>query len=172
MAGEGGLSATIHRDAGAAIVAISFLDYWLGQSIQWRLTNIRTDAVEALFDEYKPLYTLDAKISMGMALELYGEETKTILEAIKHVRNTFAHAPMRLSFETPQIKEACEAIKLYRELAKLVGKPRTVRMRFLRTTQCLGMLITSRASRLEAMPLRHREAFVEKPAAIWRAPLP
>lgn len=169
--GEAGAPASIHRDAGATIVAVNFLDVCLRIAISKRLSDLRSDEIDALFDEYKPLYTLDSKIHMGLALNIYGQETLKMLEKIKNIRNTFAHSSVRVTFSSPAIVDACAEIKPYRELARLVGRPKMVRTRFLRTTHWLGALIQLRGT-TEFLTKPPRQPVIERRRVIWHAPLP
>ena len=122
-------------------MAVNVLEYALRLAISRRLSPVPREAVDALLEEYMPPYSFDAKIQMGYALNIFSKDTKKTLSTIKHIRNTFAHAPARVSFSTPAVCDACLSIKPHRDLAKLAGKGRTVRAQFLRTVQWLSILI-------------------------------
>lgn len=170
FAGEEDLAASIHSDYGATIIAVNFLDFHLRLAISRRLSGTRSDAIDALFDEYKPLSNFDSKIHMAYALGIYGEKTKKILETIKHIRNTFAHSAVRISFRSPAIRDACLSIEMFPTLRRFVGTLRTARRRFLRIAHVLSLLISRQGTPWIEKPPRLK--VIVQPEVIWRAPLP
>ena len=83
---------------GAAIVAAAVLEDLLALVIQRRLIELSSKRTEALFGKMAPLSTFSAKIEMGFALGLYGEDGRAYLDLIRDVRNKFAHKFDPLTF--------------------------------------------------------------------------
>lgn len=93
------------NDYGVALLACALLDKVLHLAINHALPN--RSVGEKLFEERAPLNSLNAKITMAHALGLYGSKTRRNLDALRNIRNFFAHQMSPLSFETAEIKEAC-----------------------------------------------------------------
>jgi hypothetical protein len=99
------------NDRGAAILASQFVENSLQLAIESRLNTIG-DKHNLLFGFDSPVATFAAKIRIGAALEIFGQHTENNLLCIKAIRNCFAHANMPISFETTEVKDACETLKL------------------------------------------------------------
>jgi hypothetical protein len=96
----------------AAIVAAAVVE----QSLRWALNSffflqITEHEERELFENDGMLSSFHAKIFMGFALGLFGEEARNDFTKIKNIRNAFAHAPRSLSFETPEIAGECEKLR-------------------------------------------------------------
>jgi hypothetical protein len=64
---------------------------------------------ERLFggDQIGAINGLAGKITLAYALGFFGEKFKEDMEALRHLRNTFAHARQPISFRTREIADAC-----------------------------------------------------------------
>lgn len=51
------------------------------------------------------------KIQLAYALGVFGTNSKDDLNVIRHVRNAFAHARIKLSFESPEVFDLCDCLK-------------------------------------------------------------
>jgi topoisomerase IA-like protein len=69
-----------------------------------------SDAQQIAICSTKP--TISAKIRMGYAVGLFGEETKNNVDIIRIMRNVFAHAPSPVKFSTVEIEDACALLKV------------------------------------------------------------
>lgn len=65
-----------------------------------------------LFGHQAPLRAFSAKIKMGFALGIYGPKTRADLDAIREVRNAFAHSMIPVEFETTLVANVCDRITL------------------------------------------------------------
>jgi len=99
------------NDRGAAILAATFLENGLEFAVSRRLPG-SARLHEALFENQCPASSLDAKILLANALEIIGPLTVSNLDIIKHVRNTFAHSSIPISFETAEVAAACNALNM------------------------------------------------------------
>src|ERR1700730_5077151 len=76
-------------DRSSAILACGLLDNGLKLAIYCALSN-KAVAIK-LFDDGSLLYNFTAKIAMGHALGLYGNQTRRNLDILREIRNLFAH---------------------------------------------------------------------------------
>jgi len=101
---------TEKSDRAVILMCASYVDAGLKAALLMRLPN--KDVSPALFDDYATLHSLNAKIRMAEALGLFGLETRQNLDVIQTVRNAFAHSLLVVSFEAPEIAQACNALIL------------------------------------------------------------
>lgn len=94
-----------YDDQAAAIMGVALLDNTLQTAILVKLVQPNT----GLFDG--PLSSFAAKIKLAFALGLYGPETRDDLDLMRAIRNTFAHSAREVTFATPEIEAACNAIQ-------------------------------------------------------------
>jgi hypothetical protein len=98
------------NDRVAAILGSNLLDLTLKAVLTIHVPN--RDAAPELFEDFGPLSTLDAKIKMAHAMDLLGPQTRKNLGIIRTVRNVFAHTANAITFDTPEVAEACNALML------------------------------------------------------------
>jgi hypothetical protein len=96
-------------DRGAAVVLTAIVEKSLEHLIKRAL---RPEGVNDLFQFNGPMGTLSNKIAMAFSMRLIGEKTKHDLEIIRHLRNIFAHSRLPVTFETEQVKAACDHLCL------------------------------------------------------------
>lgn len=92
-------------DRGAAILAASILSTYLERAILTKLTPTSNRRREKLFRGFGPLSNLSARIEIAYSLGLFDEPTYNRLNAIKEIRNEFAHSIEPMTFETDAIKK-------------------------------------------------------------------
>jgi Mannitol repressor len=97
------------NDRGAAILAATLIDTTLAYAIKKRMPGGATYG--RLFESGGPLSTIDAKILVAYGLDIFKADTYHDLDILRHVRNTFAHAPSPVSFKTPEIANACMTLR-------------------------------------------------------------
>lgn len=97
-------------DRAAIVMCASLIDTGLKGSLWTKMPN--KEAAALLFDDNGPLHSLDAKIRIGEALGLFGTQTRRNLDLIQTIRNAFAHSLSVVSFETPEVAAACDALVL------------------------------------------------------------
>jgi len=95
-------------DRGAAVLAASYLDQYLGERLRAQLVD--DPSVDELFRGYGPLSTFAAKTDMAFALGLMTRDMKSDVRLIRKIRNHFAHHPEFTSFNNPPAKDWCAQI--------------------------------------------------------------
>ena len=100
-------------DRSAALTAATFADTALGLGILVLQPIDPTPDVNALFWNYDAMYgTFYKRISEASARGIIGPKTKENMRIVRLVRNVFAHAMANLTFDTPEISEACRILEL------------------------------------------------------------
>lgn len=112
----------IANDQYSAIAAAALLDGALKQALIKNLIVPEDLGEGDLFNSGAPLRAFSAKIKMGFALGLYGPKTRKDLDLIRDVRNSLAHAMVRLDFDTEQVANVCRRITLVDRVARTSGK--------------------------------------------------
>lgn len=121
-------------DRGAILVAISFLELRLEQTIKLRLAPDLGPKINGkMFKGYAPLGSFAAKIDMGLWLQLYPLEIHDFLHKLRDLRNDAAHERSAISFTLPTIKDRCENMILI--LGKVGYAGLTHHMNLMRATQ-------------------------------------
>jgi DNA-binding MltR family transcriptional regulator len=78
--------------------------------VSWvRLDN--SDEYDGLFGAMGPLSTFSARIKTLFVLRLIGKDTRDDLDIIREIRNAFAHSGRELTFDTKEVKAACEHLR-------------------------------------------------------------
>jgi hypothetical protein len=124
---------------GAALLACALLDRCLSLAIYSALPN--KSQAENLLEDHGLLGTFSAKISLGHALGLFGNQTRRNLDIIREMRNLFAHDTTQLSFSTPEITQACRELVLptpHPMLPKNLIRSETPRDHYVSTTIVIG----------------------------------
>ena len=97
-------------DRGAALIAAALLDTALRRTMSTRLAHFN-DFERIIFEsEGAPLGSFFARIKVARALGVIGEVAEVHLDAIRRIRNQFAHSAFRIDFENELI--AAEVDKL------------------------------------------------------------
>jgi len=98
-------------DRGAAILAASILSTYLERAILTKLIPTSNRRREKLFRGFGPLSTLSARIEIAYSLGLFEESYYLRLNAIKDIRNEFAHSIEPTTFESKNIKILSNKLK-------------------------------------------------------------
>lgn len=98
-------------DRGAAILAGSFLEHYLGVYLRSLTTDKR--AAEKLFDGMGPLATFSQRITAGFAFGFINKSQHADLELIRRVRNYFAHDPAHCSFASEEVQGRVMKLSTY-----------------------------------------------------------
>lgn len=99
-------------DRACALVVTSLAEMMLQIALTHFLGIRGQKAVSDIFYTFGPLSTLDAKIVMCSSTGIIGPVTTSNLEAIKKIRNVFAHAMIDITFEEPAVQRACNELKI------------------------------------------------------------
>jgi DNA-binding MltR family transcriptional regulator len=111
-----------HRSA--ALVGASLLDTVLERLIRHSLKRKDTDLNNQLFQQRGPLGDFYSKIIVASAFGVISPKLAHDLNIVRNVRNVFAHATTRLSFDTPEIAKEIKRsvmLKAIREKGEEMG---------------------------------------------------
>ncbi|MBK1681768.1 hypothetical protein CKO20_15455 [Rhodocyclus tenuis] len=98
-------------DRGAAILAGSFLEHYLGLFLKSKTVD---EAVsEKLFSSMGPLSTFSQRIAIAYAFGFIDKQSYAALENIRKIRNYFAHHPVNGSFEDEEVKKRVLLLPTY-----------------------------------------------------------
>jgi hypothetical protein len=140
-------------DRGIAIVFSSLVEIDLEKAIASHFSIPKPEATRLFSHPDGPLKEFSAKIAMGYALGVYDERMNSDLKWIMRIRNAFAHARVNLSFETPEIHDACDQLKA--RVESLKDRPITSsRFRF---ALCIHKIRNHLAISGNGHPLRFRD---------------
>ena len=98
-------------DRSAAILLASFVERILEFTISRLLPNQDEATLKALKGRDGPLNGFFSKIYLAYAMGIIPDYIRDELDAIRRIRNTFAHSALRINFETPAIMEECKKFK-------------------------------------------------------------
>jgi hypothetical protein len=91
----------------ASIVEIS-LEIFLRNNTR---PTLNADDTRLLFDYRGPLGDFAAKILVGYAFNLYGQNTRHDMDLIRVLRNGFAHSRISFDFTTPTVANVCAQLR-------------------------------------------------------------
>jgi hypothetical protein len=118
-------------DRALVILSASYIDHLLRLLItaELDLQDIPEAADKFLFEGSNAgLATFGSRILMAKHLGLVSKEEYGDLDRIRRIRNKFAHDFLGISFDTQQIRDLCNALKI----AQIDGQPPTARERYLK----------------------------------------
>jgi hypothetical protein len=141
-------------DREAALKSGSLVEVSLEHAIKARIIRLRKPELKSLFEgPQSPLGTFSAKIWIGYALGLYGAKAKHDLDAIKDIRNAFAHSPHHLDFRSRRIASRCYSMHFV-ERRKINGKrpKESARTLFLQATRVFALLLSLHTSNTPHLP--------------------
>lgn len=146
-------------ERGAVIIAGAFLDAQLKDLItKFFIDEPKT--VEGLLDTDRPLSSFSSRIKVAYCLGLISKSMYDDLNAIRKIRNNFAHQMHGYTFDDPQIVSWCKSLKLAKMITDEISHfPNTHRTMFL-----LG--VTQLASQLALKALaaeRNRRTVAKDP---------
>lgn len=99
-------------DQATVLMCCAFLDRALERAIMARMTKLTRKYHRELFLSTGPISSLWAKIRVGYALAIFGQNTFAELEKIREIRNVFAHAAHPVKFKTRRIAAQCNSLRL------------------------------------------------------------
>ncbi|WP_050475973.1 MltR family transcriptional regulator [Herbaspirillum rhizosphaerae] len=103
-------------DRGAAILAGSFLEHYLGLFL--RSHTVEKAVADKLFGSMGPLATFSQRIAIAYAFGFIDKEAFANLEQIRKIRNHFAHNPINATFDDDEVKKRVLLLSTYGGEAK------------------------------------------------------
>jgi hypothetical protein len=106
-----------HRDRTAAIMGATFLEYALKKAISHHLVpDLDDPEFNYLFaGDEAPYRELAGRIRLARALGIISKDYYYQLEAIRLIRNAFAHTMAEISFQTEEISAYCDDLNILEE---------------------------------------------------------
>jgi hypothetical protein len=98
-------------DRGAAILAGSFLEHYLGVFLRSKTTDSKV--AERLFDAMGPLGSFSQRITVAYAFGFIEKHQYSNLEILRKVRNHFAHNPLHASFSDEEVRNKVVNLTTY-----------------------------------------------------------
>lgn len=121
------LSLDKEADRTAAIMAASMVETVLEELLISSFKDKSKDLLPRLFENRGPLSDFNGKILIAQAFKIAGLNCEE-LQRVRHIRNCFAHARTKVTFETPEIAKevddfaAVKAIKRVRDEYEAKGE--------------------------------------------------
>jgi hypothetical protein len=105
-------------DRSQTIVVTALLEQGLEQALATHFV-VKEKEVRSFFADQTDgsMSTFAMKIKLAHALGVIEDKVKAELTTIKNIRNVFAHTRASVTFDTPEIKNACDALKLFAPVA-------------------------------------------------------
>jgi hypothetical protein len=95
----------------AALILASLADNLLEKCIALQFVQLNPKAFERMFrNPGAPLGNFSSKIAVAYALRIINSETRSQLDRIRTIRNTFAHAMLTVTFDDPSIAAVCNKL--------------------------------------------------------------
>jgi len=101
-----------YDDRSFAIIAAVEVERALERRLFYHFDFKRRDEEELFIGAQAPLSSLSAKIKIAYALALIDNDMRADLDAIRTIRNVFAHAEKPYTFETQEIADECKKLRL------------------------------------------------------------
>lgn len=103
-------------DASVAMLGMALLDHGLRDLLIHSLPNLtNVDHIGAMFDtEGAPMGSVAAKIRLAHALGLLTDAEAEDLHTLRDIRNTFGHAAREVTFDTPEVATAIDALHAWK----------------------------------------------------------
>ncbi|QGM46842.1 hypothetical protein [Methylocystis heyeri] len=139
-------------DRSAAIVLASVVDRYLESAIIDSFVRNDRKTKENLTATGGSLDGFFSKIHLGYAMGLYNQQKCNELEAVRRIRNSFAHSAKNITFETPQISVECS---IFRPLRRL-GSNASNREKYISACERIAMFL------IGIMFLRRANKLIEK----------
>lgn len=95
-----------------------------------------------MFKGDAPLASFSARIRMAYALGIISKEMRADLDAIRDIRNVFAHAQKHITFDTHAVRSACLSLKARMADISDVPPPDTARDHY--EQACITLLLKLR----------------------------
>lgn len=98
-------------DRGAAIIAGSFAENALGNYLTHGIKDKKIS--EKLFGPVGPLSSFSQRIAVGYAFNMIDKQQFHDLEAIRQIRNHFAHHPFDTAFDAAEIRKFTSHLSMF-----------------------------------------------------------
>jgi hypothetical protein len=90
----------------AVLLSASLIDTVLGGAIREKMRPLTDKEQEEIFFGEGPLSTFSSRIKVAYALNVFGKRTRHDLDALRKIRNDFAHSVEKIEFDSLKDKLA------------------------------------------------------------------
>lgn len=104
------LKSRLRLHSGVVIASTAVLEDGLRQTLKKAMRPMSATLEDRIFESFGPLSTFNTRILMAYALGLLNDDTFKELEAMRKIRNEFAHAITLVDFETEKIAHMVKAM--------------------------------------------------------------
>lgn len=119
-------------DRAIVLISSTVIEQSLEAALMTKFVELSLDDERRLFaSDAAPLFTFAAKVELAYALGVIGRAARDDLGCIRQIRNTFAHSRLGISFDTPEVQEACHQISLPTRHPKSVRTDQPTREMFI-----------------------------------------
>jgi hypothetical protein len=146
-----------HSEArGAALVASTQVEEILRRFLKGFMVPLSIPLEEGLFDRDAPLSSFSKLIRVAFAFKLIDQTVRHHLDIVREIRNTFAHAMVHVTFETPAIQTACLLLPRYFEEFEGGISPDHPKARYIgATTRLMKLFAEAMQSETTSIPLNY-----------------
>jgi hypothetical protein len=106
-------------DRTAAIVAASLLESTLEKMLISRFHVRNKDFLSRLFNNRGPAADFNSKILIAQAFGVISPTAADEFQAVRHIRNAFAHARVEVTFETPEVAHEVQRFQMLMAMKKV-----------------------------------------------------
>ena len=145
------------RPRAAAVMAAAWVDDGLRALLRAYLGR-ESKLAEAVLAENGPLGTFSTRIKISFLLGLIGEPFRRDLDAIRRVRNDFAHVRTRVSFETEWIRRLVTSLLFGQMLEALWPDRYSTQHKFIATAYRAAEILIVAADKMNPPPVNPVEA--------------
>jgi hypothetical protein len=133
-------------ERGAAVLSSALLEDLTRLAIVTKMVDLTPEEHDRLFVGAGPLSSFSTKIQIAYALGLIGRRTRHDLDAIREIRNAFAHTNLEIGFETPEVAAQCNGLHCLSALDEPedIAKASTPRKKFEAATKILMLHLVSK----------------------------
>jgi DNA-binding MltR family transcriptional regulator len=136
------------EDRALAILLATQLEETLQDYLLFKMVPLNKTELRGLFNHSAPLATFSGKNEIAYAFRLIGPATYKDIDAVRAIRNAFAHTWKDMTFQTPEVAAVCASLKTPSFVSAEVAQdepwpPAEPRRRFRATVQLIqGEMMT------------------------------
>lgn len=109
-------------DREVAIVALAYIEDYLGRAIRSKMPGLTSDVRDKLFSPSGALSPMGARIDLAKALGLISSKDRSDFITLARIRNRFAHNIHIASFNHPEIAELTSKLHFVNDLMSGQGR--------------------------------------------------
>jgi hypothetical protein len=117
------LTVSLQKDSDrtVGIVLSTIVEDSLREILIKNMRKLNTEEMSRLFSFEGIAGTFSAKICVAFAFDLIGPDTRDDLDAIREIRNQFAHSTQLISFKNEHVANVCKSLNIIVRSDKMLG---------------------------------------------------